>query len=342
MRIGYHKKYNLLLQKCSAKTLYSIVLSFAKKQGNPYPLESRGRKPKLLPYEYAAFLAYMILMHGAPYRKMECESELYTEKHIDHATFVVNFERIPFEYFITLTETAGTYLDRFVAYSPEYVVDSSTIMTSLTIQTRIFGKEIGQKIEYKSHIVASLHPLNNAVVIRKVTASSKFVADCEAAKQMLEKGGVRDVRLHGDRGYDYERVYKACYEHNVQPNIRPLEYKGPIDYRAKEGSLRLHGITEYDDGQRKLYRGRVEVVFGGTTNARLMNTRLKKKVKILSYCVILMLRHNILTIARQLAVIFGIINQTRSIPFVNAKLQLKALTIQMLTYIRDRAFMMCW
>ena len=84
MKLSYHQRYNLLLQKFSAKKLYNLVLSFAEKQGNPYPIKKRGRKPKLKPYEYAAYMAYMILIKGAPFRTMEFESELYTDKHVDH------------------------------------------------------------------------------------------------------------------------------------------------------------------------------------------------------------------------------------------------------------------
>ena len=314
MRTGYHKKYNLLLQKFSAKKLYKMVLSFAEKQGNPYPVKRRGRKPKLQPHEYAAYMAYMTLIKGAPFRTMEFESELYTDKHIDHATFVVNFEKIQVEYYITLVEEAGAYLDRLLEYSKQYVVDSSSITTSLKFTTVIKGKKVEEKVEYRSHIIASLHPKNNSVAVRKVLPSAKDMADCEGAKRMLMEGDVKDIVLHGDRGYDYERVYEACYENNIKPNIRPLEYAGPIDYRAKEGSNRLLGIMDYDDEARKKHRGIIEPVFGGLTNAGLMVTRLKKESKILSYSAIVMLRHNILTIARNLAAVIELLTKLGDMP----------------------------
>ena len=314
MKLSYHKRYNLLLQKVSAKKLYNLVLSFAEKQGNPYPVKKRGRRPKLQPYEYVAYMAYMTLIKGAPFRTMEFESELYTDKHIDHATFVVNFEKIPIEYYLTLVEEAGVYLDRLLEYSNQYVVDSSSVTTPLKFVTVIKGKKVEEKVEYRSHIIASLHPEDNSVAVRKVLPSAKDMADCEGAKRMLIKGGIKDVVLHGDRGYDYERVYEACYENNIKPNIRPLEYEGPIDYRAKEGSHRLMGITEYDDEARKKHRGIIEIVFGGLTNAGLMVTRLKKESKILSYSAIIMLRHNILTIARNLAAIIELLTKLGTSP----------------------------
>jgi len=314
MKLSYHRRYNLLLQKFSALALYKLILSFAEKQGNPYPIQKRGRKPKLQPYEYAAYMAYMTIIKGAPFRTMEFESELYTDKHIDHATFVVNFEKIPIEYYLTLVEEAGVYLDRLLEYSNQYVVDSSSVTTPLKFVTVIKGKKVEEKVEYRSHIIASLHPEDNSVAVRKVLPSAKDMADCEGAKRMLIKGDIKDVVLHGDRGYDYERVYEACYENNIKPNIRPLEYKWPIDYRAKEGSHRLMGITEYDDEARKKHRGIIEIVFGGLTNAGLMVTRLKKESKILSYSAIIMLRHNILTIARNLATIIELLTKLGATP----------------------------
>ena len=311
MKLSYHKRYNLLLQKFSAQKLYNLVLYFAEKQGNPYPIKDKGRKPKLKPYEYAAYMAYMMLMKGAPFRTMEFESELYTDKHIDHATFVVNFEKIPVEYYLTLVEEAGSYLDRLLEHSNQFVVDSSAVTTPLTFVTEIKGKKVEEKIEYRSHIIASIHKENNAVAVRKVLATSKHIADCEAAKRMLKQGCIKDIILHGDRGYDYERVYEACYENNIKPNIRPL------GYRLYEGTNRLQGITEYDDKARKKYRGIIEVVFGGLTNAGLMATRLKKDSKILSYSAIIMLRHNILTIARNLAAIIELLTTLGSNPFVS-------------------------
>ena len=314
MKLSYHQKYNALLQKFSAKKLYNLVLSFTEKQGNPYPLRKRGRKPKLLPYEYAAYMAYMTLIKGAPFRLMEFESELYTDTHIDHATFVVNFEKVPVDYYLTLVEEAGVYLDRLLEYSNQYVVDSTGVPTPLRLDTVIKGKRVKQTIEYKSHIIASLHPENKSVVVRKVLATSKYVADCEAARRMLASGAIRNITLHGDRSYDYERVYETCSQNNIKANIRPLEYKGPVDYQAKEGSHRLLGITEYEDYARKKYRGRIEVVFGGITNAGLMTTRLRKESKILAYSVIIMLRHNIFTIARNLATIIELLTKLGATP----------------------------
>ena len=188
---------------------------------------------------------------------------------------------------------------------------SSAITTPLTFITEIKGKKVEEKIEYRSHIIASLHPENNAVAVRKVLATSKHIADCEAAKRMLKKGEIKNITLHGDRGYDYERVYGVCYENNIKPNIRPL------DYRLYEGTARLQGIIEYDDKARKKHRGVIEVVFGGLTNAGLMVTRLKKESKILSYSAIVMLRHNILTIARNLATIIELLTKLGLLPTGN-------------------------
>lgn len=308
MKPSYYQRYNQLLNKFSAKALYNLVLCFAKKLGNPYEEKQRGRKPKLKPYEYAAYVAYMILVKGMPYRGMEFESDLYVDKHIDHSTLVVNFEKIPVEYFLELVEQVGARLDVLLEHSEHYVVDSTAVTTPITFITEIKGKRVKEKVEYRSHAIVSLHPEDNSVVVRKGLATSKHVADCEGAKRMLDEGKITNIILHGDRGYDYERVYKACYQHAIKPNIRPMGYQSEI------GSYRLNGIAEYDDEMRKKYRGRVEVVFGGITNAGLMTTRLRKEAKILSYSAIILLRQNILTLARALASWFELLTKLGFLP----------------------------
>lgn len=310
MKTGYWKRYNQLLQKFSAKMLYKLVLSFAEKLGNPYPIKKKGRKPKLQPYEYAAYMAYRTLIKGAPFRTMEFESELYTDKHIDHATFVVNFEKIPVEYYITLVEDAGDYLDRILEYSDQYVVDSTTITTPLTFITEIKGKAVKEKIEYRSHAIVSIHPKENCICIRTALPTTKHIADCEAAKRMLGKSRIKRITLHGDMGYDYERVYEACYKNDIKPNIRPQ------NYTSKQDVFRVIGITEYDDEQRKKFRGIIESVFGGLTNAGLLITRLKKGTKILAYGAIVLLRQNIMSIARKLSLFIELLTKLGGNPYL--------------------------
>src|SRR3989338_4785816 len=302
MRLSYHQRYNRLLHKFSAKCLFQLVLSFAEKLGNPYPEKKKGRKPKLKPLGYDAYLAYMILIKGMPYRGMEFESDLYFYKHIDHSTFVVNFDKMPAKYFLDLVEEVGGRLDMLLEYSDQYVVDSTAVSTPLTFITEIKGKQVREKIEYRSHAIVSLHESEQSVVVRKALATSKRIADCEGAKRMLENGNISGITLHGDKGYDYERVYKVCDEHGIRPNIRPQDYPSNSGYSVQ-------GLTDYDDGARKQKRGRVEVVFGGTTNAGLMTTRPMKEAKILSFSAIILLRQNILTLARVLAGYFELLTK---------------------------------
>ena len=173
MKPSYYQRYNKLLNKFSAKSLYRLVLGFAKKLGNPYEEKPKGRKPKLRPYEYAAYVAYMILLKGMPYRGMEFESDLYVNKHIDHSTLVVNFEKMPVEYFLELVEEVGMRLDMLLEYSDQYVVDSTAVTTPLTFITEIKGRLVKEKIEYRSHAIVSLHKGEKSLVVRKALATSK-------------------------------------------------------------------------------------------------------------------------------------------------------------------------
>lgn len=295
MRLAYWKKYERILKRFTPQGMYNMVLEFAKKLGEPYKKKSKyGRKPKVTTTEYAAYLVYQIIMNNATFRGMEFESKMYTGTHLDHSTLVVNFEKMPVAYFLDLIEETGAYLDRLLEYSGQYVVDSSAVTTPLKFKTKNKGIIVEEKIEFRSHVIASLHPHDNCVCIRKALSTSKYIADCEGAKRMLSDCKIKSIILHGDRGYDYERVYEACYKNSIKPNIRPLGYK------IKEDTNRLLGITEYDDESRKKHRGLIEVIFGGLTNAGLLVTRLKKEAKILAYGAIVLLRHNILNIARNM------------------------------------------
>jgi hypothetical protein len=293
MKLAYWKKYDRALKRFTPFGVHRMILSFAQKLGNPYKVTTKGRKPKLMPIEYAAYIVYKIITTNATFREMEFESTMYTGIHLDHSTLVVNFEKIPPEYFLNLIEETGAYLDRLLEFSDQYVIDSTAITTPLTFETVIKGKMVEERIEFRSHIIASMHQADNTVCIRKALATTKNIADCEGAKMMLDDKKISNVTLHADRGYDYERVYQACYENNIQPNIKPQSY----DIKANM-PCRSQGILEYNDKERKKHRGIIETVFGGLTNAGLLVTRLKKEIKIISFGVIVLLRHNIMNIAR--------------------------------------------
>lgn len=294
MRLAYWKKYERVLNKFSPLELYRLVLRFAKELGEPFKVHKKGRKPKVSPAEYAAYLVYQIITKNATFRTMEFESKMYTGIHLDHSTLVINFEKMSFEYFLELIELTGAYLDRLLEYSDQYVIDSTAITTPLKFKTEIKGNTVEEKIEYRSHVIASLHPEDNCVCIRKALSTTKHIADCEGAKIMLDAGKIKSVILHGDKGYDYERVYSSCYKNGIRPNIRPQSYM------VENNTHRQEGIIWYDDASRKKHRGLIEVIFGGLTNAGLLVTRLRKEVKILLYGVIVLLRHNIMNIARNL------------------------------------------
>lgn len=294
MKLAYWKKYNRLLNGFSSVGLYRLVLLFAQRLGSPYGVSRFGRKHKVLPVEYAAYVSFMIFMYNAAFRVMELESEVYLGVHVDHSTLAVNFEKVPCGYFLDLVEHTGAYLDRLLELSDQYVVDSTALTTPLKFNASIKGKIVEERIEFRIHTLVSLHPKDNCVCIRKVLPTTKHVPDCDGAAIMLSDQKTTNVTLHADRGYDYERVYKACKDNNIKPNIKPQAYK------ITEGSLREQAIYKYDNQKRKKYRGIIETVFGGLTNAKLFTTRLKKPPKILAYGAITHLRHNILNIARNM------------------------------------------
>lgn len=293
MRLTYWKRYDRLYKYFTPFDIFQLVRWFANKLGRPFEnMDGRGRKPKISPEDYAAYIAFQILLKAATYREMEFESKMYLGVHIDHGTFSMNFEKIPTSYFLDLVEEAGACLDTLLEKTKHYAVDSTALTTPLTFETEIKGKKVIEHVEFKAHVIASIHRKSQCVVIRKALVSEKNIADCEGAKRMLQEGTLHKIVLHGDQGYDYERVYEACHQNQIKPNIRPQQYQAP------HFKHRQHGIKKYDDKARKKHRGIIETIFGGLTNAKMLITRLKNNTKILSYAAIILLRHNILGVLR--------------------------------------------
>lgn len=293
MKLAYWKRYDRLLKNFSGVSLYKLVLEFAHRLPEPFKRKGKtGRGEKLFPREYSAYIAFMILMKGATWRQMELESDLYLGKHIDHSTFGINFDKISVEYFLSFIEETGAYLDRLLKYSDQYAIDSTAVTSPLKFETEIRGQSVKEKIEFRSHIIGSIHLDDHCVRVRKALSTDKRVADCEGAKRMIIGGDVERITLHGDRGYDFNRVYDACEEKKISPNIRPRRHLLGVN------NPRIFGILGYNNETRKRYRGIIETVFGGLTNAGLLITRLKKTSRIIAYGAIILLRNNILNIAR--------------------------------------------
>jgi transposase len=70
------------------------------------------------------------------------------------------------------------------------------------------------------------------------------VADCEAAKQLLERLPAADV-LHGDRGYDTDHIRRRVEANGTLPNIPPKANRvwkncfSPVLYRVRNAIERM-------------------------------------------------------------------------------------------------------
>ena len=70
------------------------------------------------------------------------------------------------------------------------------------------------------------------------------VADCEAAKQLLELLPAADV-LHGDKGYDTDLIRRRVEANGTLPNIPPKANRiwkncfSPVLYRARNAIERM-------------------------------------------------------------------------------------------------------
>lgn len=289
----YWKRYDLVFKRFSFKKIYEEILGFAKKLGSPFSRKSKkGRPFKISPEEYVSYITFEIITHNSPYRDMELGSELYVDKHIDHSTFGKSFQKIPYEYFLKLLEKTSNLLESLLGRVSLLIADSTGMHSNIYHECDIKGETTRRKKRYKAHALISSHPDKQLTYIRRGIGSDLRTSDSEGAKQMLEKEHIGKCTFIADRGYDFERVYKACSEKYIKANIKPKKY------RSSRSTKRKSALKQYSENLYKEGRGVVETIFGGLTNKGLLNTRFRKTENVNKHSLIAMFRHNLFTLFR--------------------------------------------
>jgi len=289
----YWKKYDLVFKHFSYKKIYGEILSLAKKLGEPFTKKSkRGRKFKIQPYEYAAYMAFEIVSHNSPYRDMELSSELYVNKHIDHSTFGKNFIKIPYLYFQELLRKCASLLESLLGKALAYIPDSTGLITSIYEDSIHAGKETRRKIWYKSHSLVGYYPNKGVTYIKTGESTDKHMSDAEGCKIMLGTYDQGWAYMAADRGYDFETVYEAAHEAGLTPIIKKQNKVSGRKSRHRRKSVFVERLY-------KETRGVVETVFGGLENKGLLNTRLKRDDNIKKFGVIIQIRHNLMAYMKE-------------------------------------------
>jgi len=285
MKLSYWKRYDRVYKNFSAKKIYREILTIVKRLGKPFEKKSRrGRKFKIEPEEYTAFLALKI-SGGDNYRDMELDSELFVEKHLDHSTFGKNFFRIPYEYLRRLLQLTGQLLENMLGHAKVHVLDSTKLSTDRYKEIIYRGNLRKIKETFKLHTMIQRHPKKQMVIIMDGLASDTHISDAEGAVQMSHVLQEEDI-LPADRGYDYEKVYEVCAERKVRTNIKKQDRENGKGFRyRKKAKFRKQSY--------KKQRGIVETRFGTIENAGLTLTHYRTEDARFKYGLILLMKQNI-------------------------------------------------
>jgi hypothetical protein len=289
----YWQKYDKVFKFFSYKKIFSKILEITRKLGTPFSKKSnKGRKFKIQPYEYAAYIAFEIVTQNSPYRDMELSSELYVNKHIDHSTFGKNFIKIPYFYFQTLLRKCACLLESLFGKAFAYIPDSTGLVTSIYEKSIHAGKKTRRKVWYKAHSLVGYYPNKGITYIKAGECADKHISDAEGVKRMLKDYDLGWAYLPADKGYDFETVYEAAYEAGLTPIIKKQDKALGRKSRNRKQSYFIENLY-------KKIRGIVETVFGGLENKGLLHTRFKRDDNIKKFGVVIQIRHNLMTYMKE-------------------------------------------
>lgn len=285
MKLSYWKRYDLVFKHFSPPKIYDKILNIARKIGKPFEKKShKGPKMKLQPEEYASYIVYKSST-GDAYRDMELDSEEFFGKHLDHSTFGKNLQRIPIKYLRKLLQLTGRMLEKMLGHEKVHIPDSTKLTADRYKEIIYKGKPRRVKETFKLHVMVQRHPEDKMAVIMDGFSSDAHVSDAEGAVKMsniLRKGDM----LPADRGFDYEKVYRACARRKVKTNIKQQDYES-----GKKSKYRKR--AEFHEQAYKMERGVVETRFGTIENAGLTLTHYRLEDTRFKYGLILEIGQNI-------------------------------------------------
>lgn len=295
MEPSYWKRYDRVFKHFSFKRIYEQILVLAGKLGNPFVKKSsRGPKFKINPYEYAAFIVFEIVTGDSKFRDMEQDSELFVQKHLDHSTFGKNFIKIPYDYLQRLLHVCAGLLESLLGTALAYIPDSTAVTTCFYKDNIREGKESRQKQTYKSHALVGYYPDKRIIYVKTAEGTNHHVSDSEGAVRMLKNYNKGWAYMPADKGYDYEKTYKAAEKAGLTSIIKKQKRANGPNSKHRKRSM-------YNETIYKELRPAVENNFGGLENKKLLNTTLKRPDNINKHNVIIHIRQTLYTYLRAIA-----------------------------------------
>lgn len=289
----YWQRYDRVFKYFSFKRIFHKICEIAKAIGQPFIKKSkRGRKFKIEPCEYAAYMAFEIITHNSPYRDMELSSELYVSEHIDHSTFGKNFIKIPYLYLQGLLRKCASLLESLLGKASIYILDSTGLITNIYEDSIHATKETRRRIWYKAHSFVGYYPDKGITYIKSGEGTDYYVSDAEGARRMLESYDLGWAYMPADRGYDFETVYESAHKAGLTAVIKKQNKASGKKSKRRKKSIFIESLY-------KEVRGIIETVYGGLENKGLLHTRLRRKDNIEKFGVVVQIRHNLMAYMKE-------------------------------------------
>ena len=292
-RKGYWKNYDRAGIKDFRK-IWNFLLEIVRKLGNPFPKkDNRGRKPKLERDFYAA-ICILLAYFDLSLRDMEGEVPLLTNEKLDHSTIEWWFEKLDEEYVKKAVKLIHRRIKKLFKKA-EYIADSTKITT--TRYSKVFhkGQETIELICLKLHVMIMYFATAGILSIESLHVTQGDVHDSPVFREELvaQARFQRGKRIHADKAYFAKENIEHCEKEGIKTNFVPKD-------NIKHGSILKRAIKEYDNEARKLFRGMIEGVFGGTTTDNGNKTRFVKDRCRKTHIALMALSHEIRTYFRAL------------------------------------------
>jgi hypothetical protein len=270
--------------------VFNVAEKLVRRLPPPWRRAKRGRRPKFSARRHATICIVRQYFDYA-LREVEGQSLSFMGKTIDHSTVGKAFKRLRVNYLKLLVLLLRRELTRFI-HCEFYVVDSTGISTPRLVTRRKAFKPLREREFLKLHALMGYSRRASALVVFSARVTRANVSDGSQLGYLLKGLRAGGEPLLADSAYDIERNLKLALEQGFRPVIKPRSVK----YR---GIFRRHMLREFKRNC-ELYRQRgiAEALFGGLANRYGTRTRCKRvRTKTISM-LLMLVAHNLRTLAR--------------------------------------------
>jgi hypothetical protein len=225
------------------------------------------------------------------YREVEGQAPSFLRETIDHSTVGWAFKRLGVNYVKLLLALLRRRLKQLVRCEL-YAVDATGISTPRLRKRRKAFKTLWEREFLKLHALVGYSRRAGALVVMAARVTKANVTDGSQLGYLLKGLRANGEPLLADAAYHSKRNLELAIEHGFKPVIKPRSY-------GYHGLFWKRMLREFKR-KRKLYRQRgvAEALFAGLANRYGSRTRCKRvRTKTISM-LLMLVAHNLRTLAR--------------------------------------------